>query len=74
MPSEIVVNASGVDPDSLNWLMRAKDGHYFIRQQRNRLGSFSHNWPVSDAFATKVIAADMRNAWGMMEKHVAESI
>lgn len=74
MPSEIIVNASGFDPDSLNWLMKAENGHYFIQQQRNRAGSHAHNHPVSDAFAAKIIAADMKRAWEMMEKHVAESV
>ena len=74
MHSEIIVNASGIDPDSLNWLMRADDGHYFIQHQRNRAGAHTHNHPISDAFAAKIIAADLRKAWEMMEKHVAESI
>ena len=77
MSSEVIVNASGVDPDSLNWLMQSEDGHYFIQQQRNRARSFAHNHLVSDDLGHKIIEAsknDMRKAWEIMEEHVANSI
>lgn len=75
--AEIVVNASGVDADSLNWLMKADDGHYFIEQQRNRAGSHTHDHPINEKLAAKIIEAartNTRKAWEIMERYVADSI
>lgn len=75
--AEIIVNASAVESDSLNWLMKADDGHYFIEQQRNRVGSHTHDHPISEKLAAKIIeiaSTDMRKAWEIMERHVADSI
>lgn len=74
---KVVVNASGVDADSLNWLMMANDGHYFIEQRRNRVGSFSHAHPISEKLAAKIVEAaktNMLKAWEMMERYVADAI
>jgi len=74
--SEIVVNASGVNNDSLDWLMKDEKG-YFITQQRNKSDSLPHHHRVSTKFAEKVIGAaeiDMQKAWSMMEEHVAQVI
>lgn len=72
--SEIIVNASGVERDSLNWLMKADDGHYFIEQKRNTEGSHSHYHPVSESLAKKIIASDIETAWGIMNRYVANDI
>jgi len=69
--TEIVINASGVSPDVLVWLKKAKDGHYFIERCPNRSGGAECSYfRVPESLAIEWIRLPVEDAWIAMERYV----
>lgn len=70
MPSEVVLDASGISPDVFLWLMKAEDGHYFIERKPNRSPSTSDRFRISENFAKKLMEMPLEKAWEEIERYV----
>ena len=69
--AEIVMDATNVSQEILVWLMKAKDGHYFIKRCPNRSSGTECNYfRVPESLAIKWIRLPVEDAWVAMEKYV----
>ena len=70
MKQEIIKNMSNVSQDILTFLIKAKDGHYYIERMQNRENKTPDRFKISNEFANELINMANDEAWKKIERYL----